>query len=1069
MVVAPFPMLVLHAHWLNRALRLWAESLSACRESPPRAQSDLHSYAVDAEALAAALRGADLVGPDSLGAAGRLRLRLPAADGRPLPSDRLAALLGVIEPQRGSLGTFEVPCVEVRSAAALSALLRLEDRGPLEAMRYGHGLAYWFAVGRFVLELLADQRFIPSLVGDAASPSGLAAAWKPWLNDEAAADRVAALLAAMPPVVRAASTGSGPDGPWRLLHEAIETLCDATVRGALAEADFLEAIRDRDAAVDPQVAWLGGLLGRGDAVPALAGGDEAGPSLLRGVGEWISRLEETAAERPFRLCFRLSEEPPAEGAPADETCTSEGRFSLSMHLLLEGDRPTGAGDAVMIDISRVWSSSPSALLVDGHRIDRPQELLLSEMGRASRIYPAFEAALAGSHPSSLELSPAEAARFLLEFREVLEEAGFAVIAPPWWGTPSNRLGLRLHVESPPEPGRDGASAGLLGLDTLVRYTWRISVGDQVLSAEQIRSLSRLDSPLVRIGGRWVENPAGALARAAALVAADPGGEIPLRRAFRLAQGGDDGAAAGLPVLGMDAGGWVGRVLGLDASGDGEALPDIAQPVEFHGSLRPYQATGLRWLAFLERFGLGACLADDMGLGKTIQLIALLLHERQAGSGVGPTLLVVPTSLIGNWLAELRRFAPTLRAHVHHGPQRREEPLAPIARQCDVVITTYALVPRDREIIGAIDWWRVVLDEAQYIKNPPTRQTTAIRQLRSDRRVALTGTPVENRLAELWSIMEFCNPGYLGPAEEFRRRCAVPIERHRDRERADALRRLVRPFILRRLKSDPKVIVDLPPCVETKEYATLTPEQAALYQQTVDSLLASVDGVDGMARRGRVLAALTRLKQICNHPAHLEAATGAAVAPTGARGLSARSGKARRLVEMLEEIIAAGDKALVFTQYRRMGDLLVAMLREELDREPIFMHGGTPAGKRQAVIDRFQQGGADTPIFVLSLKTGGVGLNLTAANHVFHFDRWWNPAVEKQATDRAYRIGQERTVHVHKFVCVGTLEEQIDQMIEKKTELADHVIPSGEQWITELSTDRLQEVLRLRSSAVEVEP
>ncbi len=1054
-------MLVLHAYWSQRALRLWAESLEACRDSP-RGPGRVHPYAAPGEALVSALCGAELLGPEALGAVGPLLLRLPAAGGAPLPSDRLAALLGVVEPGGGALGTYEVPAVEIVNASALSALLRLEDRGPADALLFSHGLAYWFAVGRFVLELLADQRFIPTLIADAASPAGLRAAWKPWLNDEAAQNRMAALLAAMPPVVRVGGSVAGPDGPWRLLHEAIETLCDATVRGALAEADFLEAIRDRDPAADPQVAWLGGLLGRGDAVPELAGGDdEPASALLGGVGSWISRLEETTATRPFRLCFRLAEEPQA--AAGAEEFTTEGRFRLSMHLLLEGDEP------VMIDTSRVWSSSPSALVVDGHRIDRPQELLLSELGRASRIYPAIESALAESHPSSLELSPAEAAQFLREFREVLEEAGFAVIAPPWWGTPSNRLGLRLHVESPPDAGPGGTSpVQILGLDTLVRYHWRISVGDQVLSAEQLRSLAGLDSPLVRIGGRWVENLAGDLAQAAARVAADPGGEITLRRAFRMAQAGDDRAAAGLPVLGMDAEGWVGRVLGLDASGDGATLPAIAQPVEFTGTLRAYQTTGLRWLAFLERFGLGACLADDMGLGKTIQLIALLLHERQAGDAVGPTLLVVPTSLIGNWLAELKRFAPPLVAHVHHGPQRREEALAAIARQRDVVITTYALVARDREILGEIDWWRVVLDEAQYIKNPPTRQTTAIRQLRAARRVALTGTPVENRLTELWSIMEFCNPGYLGPAEEFRRRCAVPIERHRDRERAEELRRLVRPFILRRLKSDPKVIVDLPPCVETKEFATLTPEQAALYQQTVDALLATVEGAEGMARRGRVLAALTRLKQICNHPAHLEAATGAGVAPAGARGLSARSGKARRLVEMLEEILAAGDKSLVFTQYRRMGDLLVAMLREDLDCEPLFMHGGTPAGKRQAVIDRFQQGGAEAPIFILSLKTGGVGLNLTAANHVFHFDRWWNPAVEKQATDRAYRIGQERTVHVHKFICMGTLEEQIDQMLEKKTELADHVIPSGEQWITELSTERLQEVLQLRSSAVEIE-
>ena len=530
---------------------------------------------------------------------------------------------------------------------------------------------------------------------------------------------------------------------------------------------------------------------------------------------------------------------------------------------------------------------------------------------------------------------------------------------------------------------------------------------------------------------------------------------------------DEGPRAGdLPVLGMDASGWVGQV--LRGGEDVESLPLLEQPRGFVGALRPYQRTGLSWLAFIERFGLGACLADDMGLGKTIQLIALLLDERQRFKDVGPTLLVVPTSLIGNWARELERFAPSLRYHIHHGPQRpTAEHFTKRAEASDVVITTYSLTSRDSETLAPVIWHRVVLDEAQYIKNPPTKQTVAIRQLRAERRIALTGTPVENRLSELWSIMEFCNPGYLGPAEQFRRRCAIPIERHRDAKAAEVLRALVRPFVLRRLKADPDVIVDLPACVETKEYATLTAEQAALYQSIVGELLAKVDGAEGIRRRGLVLATLTRLKQVCNHPAQLppEVLGG----PVGDhRPLSSRSGKCRRLCEMLEEILAEGQRALIFTQYRRMGDLLVAMIRHDLDCEALFMHGGIPSARRQAMIDRFQSGDGTVPIFVLSLKTGGVGLNLTAANHVFHFDRWWNPAVEKQATDRAFRIGQTRTVHVHKFVCVGTLEEQIDLMIERKAELVENIVGSGEQWVTEMSTERLRDALLLRAEALEVD-
>jgi SNF2 family DNA or RNA helicase len=397
---------------------------------------------------------------------------------------------------------------------------------------------------------------------------------------------------------------------------------------------------------------------------------------------------------------------------------------------------------------------------------------------------------------------------------------------------------------------------------------------------------------------------------------------------------------------------------------------------------------------------------------------------------------------------------------------------------DVVITTYALVSRDLETLQRRAWHRVVLDEAQYIKNPPTKQARAIRSISTPRRVALTGTPVENRLSELWSIMEFCNPGYLGPQSEFRRRFAVPVERHRDPEAARMLRMMVRPFVLRRLKSDPKVISDLPPCVESKEYATLTAEQAALYQQCVHAMLSEVESSNGMQRRGLILAALVKLKQICNHPLQLagsEDGSGQSQpidepfdsAPMQHGTLVARSGKCRRLIELLEEVVASDEKALVFTQFRQMGHLLTTMIRAELDCDALFLHGGTSSAKRQQLIDRFQDPRGGAPVFILSLKAGGLGLNLTAANHVFHFDRWWNPAVENQATDRAFRIGQKRTVQVHKFVCQGTLEERIDEMIEEKTELAENVIGAGEQWLTELSSTQLRDMLMLRQSAMEV--
>jgi SNF2 family DNA or RNA helicase len=414
---------------------------------------------------------------------------------------------------------------------------------------------------------------------------------------------------------------------------------------------------------------------------------------------------------------------------------------------------------------------------------------------------------------------------------------------------------------------------------------------------------------------------------------------------------------------------------------------------------------------------------------------------------------------------------------------------------DVVVSTYALVTRDKDLLNEVEWRRVVLDEAQHIKNPPTKQTAAIRALRTKFRVALTGTPVENRLSELWSIMEFCCPGYLGTQNDFRKRFALPVERHRDKRQAERLRMLVRPFILRRLKTDPKVISDLPPLVETRQQIPLTPEQASLYEQVVNDMLKRVDQAEGIRRRGLVLSALVKLKQICNHPAHFlregmpsnapvaeaseeDMAEGAQAAEppvkkivvpanvVRATRLSARSGKSLRVMEMLEELTAAGDRALIFTQYRQMGHLLVQMIRQELDIEALFLHGGTPQAKRDQLVQKFQSEDPTCPLFVLSLKAGGVGLNLTAANHVFHYDRWWNPAVENQATDRAFRIGQMRTVNVHKMITIGTLEERIDQMIEQKTELASQIIGSGEQWLTELNTSQLRDLLSLRGSTLE---
>jgi SNF2 family DNA or RNA helicase len=439
---------------------------------------------------------------------------------------------------------------------------------------------------------------------------------------------------------------------------------------------------------------------------------------------------------------------------------------------------------------------------------------------------------------------------------------------------------------------------------------------------------------------------------------------------------------------------------------------------------------------------------------------MLLTMQEERTLNAPVLLICPMSVVGNWEHELKRFAPSLTAMIHHGAGRLTgDAFRKEAMRHNLVISTYALVTRDRELLESVPWLGVVLDEAQNVKNASTKQAQAVRALKANFRVALTGTPVENRLSELWSIMEFLNPGYLGSSDVFRKNFALPIERGNDAASKAQLRTLIQPFILRRVKTDPTIISDLPEKLEMKVYCTLTPEQAELYEALVRDMLEQIESSEGIQRKGLVLSSLTKLKQICNHPEHF----------LGDRSpLKDRSGKLARLEEMLDEVVLAGDRALVFTQYAEWGRDLQNYLREQLGREVIFLHGGTPRHIRDRLVTRFQNDRRGPPIFILSLKAGGIGLNLTRASHVFHYDRWWNPAVEQQATDRAFRIGQTRNVQVHKLITSGTLEERIDDMIESKRVLAEQIVGAGESWLTEMSTNELRDLFELRREAVMVE-
>ncbi|WP_033098048.1 DEAD/DEAH box helicase [Rhodococcus pyridinivorans] len=753
----------------------------------------------------------------------------------------------------------------------------------------------------------------------------------------------------------------------------------------------------------------------------------------------------------------------AEGSPHPRgtqrmaDALEEWRASLAGYepdLVLRLVEPDDVDDGVGAD--SIWrlevclrpeGQSPTPLPVE----DTDPHLLqigVRKLGTALQAYPRLQDV--PRDPDSLDLLlPTPVVVDLVEHgaRE-LDAAGIAVLLPRAWTRvdPS----LRLQVESPVAPV--SADDSVVGMNAIVSYEWQLAVGDMLLTPSEMEELVAANSDLVKLRGKWVRADAEALARAARYVTAHSAEDATLGSLFAQFTGDD---APPAEVTEISASGWVEMLL------DGQAHPEpVPVPAGLNAELRPYQQRGLDWLAFMSRLGLGAVLADDMGLGKTIQVLALLAHERESGLRNAPTLLVCPMSVVGNWQREAERFVPDLRVHVHHGAQRLSGPaLAAAAADHDLVVTTYAIAARDVAQLATLTWQRVVLDEAQHVKNTATAQSRATRAVPAAHRIALTGTPVENRLEELRAILDFANPSLLGTAASFRARFAVPIERDHDAVAAARLRALSAPFVMRRVKTDPDVISDLPEKFEQTVRANLTAEQAALYRAVVDDMMRRIRDKEGMARKGAVLAALTRLKQVCNHPAHY-LGDGSPVLRRGRH----RSGKLGLVEDIVESVLADGEKVLLFTQFREFGELLVPYLEERFATTVPFLHGGVSKGRRDAMVDGFQSEGGP-PIMVLSLKAGGTGLNLTAANHVVHLDRWWNPAVENQATDRAFRIGQRRDVQVRKLVCVGTVEERIDEMLTGKQELAEIVVGSGENWITELSTDQLHSLLTLGDDAV----
>ncbi|MFD0269784.1 DEAD/DEAH box helicase [Streptomyces sp. NPDC127106] len=698
---------------------------------------------------------------------------------------------------------------------------------------------------------------------------------------------------------------------------------------------------------------------------------------------------------------------------------------------------TAADPALVMEAAQLWSAPAETERLLGPRAET--ETLLA-LRRGAHVWPPLVRLLKEAAPDQLRLSDDEAFDLLGDATDTLRAAGVDV---HWPRELVNALTATAQIGQRTAPG--SSAGGMLDANTLLDFRWQLSLGGDPLTEAEMDALAETRRPLVRLRDQWVVADPKLVARARRR-RMEPLTPMEALGAALTGEAERDGETFRCTAVGA-LGDLVARIR------DPESRTPAPQPTALNATLRDYQKRGLAWLAEMCELGLGGCLADDMGLGKTITLLALHLHRQTDPATAGPALVVCPASLLGNWQREAARFAPSTPVRRYHGGDRHLKDLA----DDEIVLVTYGVLRRDRETLAENAWSLIAADEAQHVKNPYAVTARELRALPARARVALTGTPVENNLSELWALLDWTTPGLLGPLAAFRDRHARAIESGEDPQAAERLSRLVRPFLLRRRKSDPGIAPELPAKTETDRVVPLTAEQASLYEAVVRETMAEIAGAEGIARRGLVLKLLTALKQICNHPAQYLKEHSLRQSTL----LHGRSGKLALLDELVDTITAEGESVLVFTQYKQMANLLEKHLAQR-GVPTLFLHGGTPVTAREEMVDRFQRG--EVPVFLLSLKAAGTGLNLTRATHVVHYDRWWNPAVEDQATDRAYRIGQDKPVQVHKLLAEGTVEDKVAKLLEAKRALADAVVSSGEAALTELSDADLAELVALGRQA-----
>ncbi len=999
-------MTILHICWRDHQLAVWGEQESGIDELPfATSGQGVQPSPFDAgsDKLCGILK--DLVWEEADFRSVPLALALPTVrlprGEQPVPSQPFLCGAALPEHDKAHLTPWNVTAVHLSWRMAFTLLGRVSERRLADEVFAAAELLAVADLFRYVGALVARGKFLPDLRTGAGGD--YEAWWRPVI-DGAEQGRLEALAARVPPV---ASCGRAQALLEELTDRLVRFSVVTTLSRAQAERGKFYSVHD---------AWFSTL--RGEERTIRWKEPHELEALRENVCRW-RRPVEGGHTKGVSLLFQL-EEPDGPETP----------WFLQVRL---------SNGAQTYAFPQTVGGSAGGPCADEH--------VLLSLGQAVMLFSPLTRAEAHGNGFGCLLNTEEAHAFLSTSAALLEASGYGVRLPAWWHQGKAQAVALLADASPLAAVPDAQHT----LDEKVEINWTVTLNGEPLTRQELEQLLKAQTPLVFFRGQWIQVEVRQLQDALRVWQRKSADTFSAMEVVRLALGTAE--HGGLEVSQVRGGGWLDPFLGrLSGEQTFELLP---APATFCGELRPYQMRGFSWLSFLRTWGFGSCLADDMGLGKTIQALAFLLHEKERGEK-RPVLLVGPMSVLGNWLREAQRFAPHLRCLIHHGPQRwHGDSFAREAQTVDVVITSYHLLYRDYTDLRKVGWAGILLDEAQNIKNPDTHQAQAARALQAEYRIALTGTPMENHVGDIWSIMDFLNPGMLGKRSVFREKFFRPIQSGTDSGARTRLRRVTTPFILRRLKTDKQIIADLPEKIEGKVYCPLTLEQARLYDEVLETFHREVELSEGIARRGLILAVLTRLKQICNHPANYLGQT---------QALARRSGKLVRLEEMLEETFARGESALVFTQYAEMGGLLKRDLCQTFGREMPFLHGGVPRKERERLVQTFQES-AEPLAFILSLKAGGTGLNLTRASRVFHYDRWWNPAVEDQATDRAFRIGQTRNVMVHKFICNGTLEDRIDALIAHKTALASEIVTHGEAFLTELSNAELHEILSLSETAV----